>query len=428
LVGLRPGPRLVLGLILGMLAVSAAYVALLMGGVVEASPKAARAPQPPQAQEGADSKTKAPQPDAPKKPPINAGFIRITADATKAFKDSDADPARICGLTDATSEKSAVAWEPWVTFEGPRLTVESSEADLPAYGAQVPHGAALLLVNHREAKAVAKIGLKLTRGVYSIERLTYDLENPETSRRVERLESVVLGGTEVASKPAWLGPKSVAIYRFTNRCAQTASAFGNVKNRIRALMDDNRSAARLMMVPLRECESNVGALSKGIQPDKRYDCLRYIHRALLTASHAQALCQNQRKQGRLAGEEGEALESALDRLEEVLTELSAGCLNLVPSVVVKRSQAEAGDLCEVTVSLTNAGKQPVTNVKIGAEAPEGATVKPAERAFFGTVQPGETARASFTVRLSSEAPVPEISADIAYFAARAPAHLRMKSL
>jgi hypothetical protein len=428
LVGGRPGPRLVLGLILGALTVAALHLSLAVSGAIEASPSALRSRQGSQEQKNEPAKPATPQDTAQKQPALSSGSVRITADGTQAFKDSNADPSRICRLPQPSPEGSAPAWEPWAALRGPRIEVVSSEEDVPAYGATVPHGVAILLVNHREAKVVAKAGVRLTRGVYSVERLTYDLENPETSRRLERLESVVLGGTGVASKPAWLGPKSVSVYRFTNRSAQAASAFGNVKSRVRAIMDDHGTAARSMMVPLRECESNVGALSKGIQPQDRYARLKYIHRAILTASHAQALCQNQCKQGRLTGEEADLLQTAFDRLLEALTELSAGCLNLVPSMEVKRAQAENGQLWEVTVSMANAGKQPVTNVKIGTAAAQGATVRPAERAFFASVQPGETARASFTIRMPADTDDRLISADIAYFAARAPARLRITSI
>jgi hypothetical protein len=182
------------------------------------------------------------------------------------------------------------------------------------------------------------------------------------------------------------------------------------------------------MVPLKECEAHLGSLAKGIRPQKRYDSLRYIHRALMTANHAQALCQNYMGQGRLPKEGGARLDGALDRLQNALTDLSAGCLNLVPSVTVSPPGDGKPDVREVKVQLANGGQQSVSLVRLGAEAPRGATVTPADRAMFDVLKPGETARATFTVRLPDDSSTSELSAEYAWFAARSPAHLRLKGV
>ena len=115
-------------------------------------------------------------------------------------------------------------------------------------------------------------------------------------------------------------------------------------------------------------------------------------------------------------------------MEEALTELSAACLNLVPDVEISAPEPSRPNIRRVTISVMNAGEEALTSVKIGASAPEGATVQPAEQAMFRSVRPGETIHATFTVRLTDDTDPGDITADVSYFAAKVPAHLRLKGM
>jgi hypothetical protein len=359
--------------------------------------------------------------------PESPGTVRIEIDSFKPFDGASADPVSLCGLTPASGTGST-PWGRWVSLDGTRLSGSSSSEKLPVYAVRVPYGSAFLLMNNDTAKASFKVGVRLSRGVYTIERLTFDPKSPETLLHAERLESVVQGGTGTVSKPGWLPAGTAAIYRFTNRSAQTAAAFDGVMNAVRAFMGSHPSEFRTVIAPLRECEGNVGALSRGIPSGKRDESLRHIHRALLTLAQAQSISQNLRGQGRLNAEDAEALANALNHLESVLTELSAGCLNLVPAVDVTSPDPSKPQLHDVTISLLNAGSQPVSMVKLGATAPSGCAVEPQEQALFSSLAPGETAHATFHVRLEGEAAANSIVGDVAYIAARVPAHLRIKAL
>jgi len=351
-------------------------------------------------------------------------LAHVVADGTSVDSDGQAEPCVVCQMP-PTVQPDAPPWRSWASLTGRRLVASSDAATMPVFAARVPDGVAILVANHDSRKVAFRLAVRLARGVYTVERFGFDPKTPETLPHVERLESVVRGSTGTVAKPAWLLPEMAAIYRFTDRSAQTQNAFRSVKSCVRSFMTSRPSAFRRVMAPLRECESNIGALSAGIQPDQRYDCLRYVHRALLTVAHAQALSRNARGEGLLTGRQAGTLASALDHLEEILTELSAACLDLVPGVSVETPDPEHLENRVVTIVLTNAGRQTVSFVKIGASVPAGCSVRPAEEAFFADLKPGETARATFTIRCGDGDD--SVGADIAWFAASVPAHLRLKT-
>src|SRR5439155_5489801 len=129
-------------------------------------------------------------------------------------------------------------------------------------------------------------------------------------------------------------------------------------------------------------------ISGGIDERNRYHVLKYVHRAILTASHAEALCRNFTDEGRIEKESGEALGAKLDLLGEALSELSVACLGLAPETVIQ-PQKDSG-ACKITVSVTNHGSQTINFVKIGAVGGGHVKVTPDELATFGEVRPGET--------------------------------------
>jgi hypothetical protein len=355
-----------------------------------------------------------------------AQSVQVRYDWSRIYEGAPEDPCAACKISQSAPMMSP-PWNTWVSLAGTRLAASSSSETVNSFAARIPHGTALLIANHGTEKATIDVSVRLPRGVYTIEQLNFDAKMPETTPRLERLESVVMGGAGSTTKPVWLLPEKATVLRFINRSAQTQSDFDEVMDAVRSFSSTRASEFRLLMVPLRECESNVGALSRGIQPGKRYDALRYIHRALLTLGHAQSLCRNFRGQGRIKGEASIALADALTRLDSTLTEMSAGCLNLVPAFVVTAPDAAHPALSEVVVSLRNAGGQSVTFVRLGASLPAGGVVQPSDPAFFEVLKPGETVRAVYKVR-SKDAPQPAIVAEIGWFAAKAPAQMHLRTL
>lgn len=376
----------------------------------------------------------------------------ITVDSTSAWQGPAGDARAVCGLSAAAPAASQgagaepVGWEQWCALTGTRLSAKSSADSLPVYAARIPSGTAILIANHSEGPAEFQLALRATRGVYTVERYCVDFPpdpasasaagpaqdpaaaNTADAAHVERLESVILGGKGTLRKPGRLPAGSLAVYRITNRSAQVQSAFDAAMQAMRALRAGHSGVYGRLMTPLSECADNVARLSDGIQPDERYGVLRYIHRALLTLAQAQALCRNFQSEGRLPEQRAAALGTALDGLEESLSELSGGCLGIVPGIVVGPPSADHPNTREVEVTVANTGSQSIAVVKIGAAAGKGCSVQPADLALFRELKPGEVAKARFTVTLPDDAAAHSVAADIAWLAAKVPARLKLRNL
>lgn len=361
-------------------------------------------------------------PPAPPAQPAPQGPIRVEADATSTAAAEDV--FAVCKLA-SSQEGTSPPWSEWVSWEGWRIAASSNTESLPVYGAALPDGAALCIANHAETEAAFKVGIRLTRGLYSVDQMVFEMASPETPLQVKRLQSVILGTTGVLTKPSRLRPGTAAIYRFINRSKQTSDTFRRVRTRLERLRSSRPVEFRRLMVPLRECGAHIGALSGGIQTSERYACLKHIHRALLTLSHAQALCRNFRNAGRIPIECADDLQAALDGLEMTLTELSIGCLDLVPRVETATSDPDRLNVIRLAVSLTNAGPYTVSFVRLGVAGPENAAIRPSEPAFFRQLGPGQTAHAIFTVKCEAADQLQDLTAHIAYMAARVPARVRL---
>ncbi len=350
--------------------------------------------------------------------------IKVQVDATSPVAGENPGFESVCGISPAAQDARPV-WERWITLSGDRLSAACNAESLPVFAVRTPDGAALCIVNHSESKAAASLSIKLGGGVYTIERFGFDTNNPETYPSIERLEGVVIGGKGSAIKPVWLHPGSAAIYRITNRTEQTMRAFKEVKQQQRDIQASRPAEGRRLQSPIVECESQISAFSSGIRPDKRYEVIKHVHRALLTVAHAQALTRNFQGEGRLSGESGGKMAQKLNGLEEALTELSACCLNLVPKIEMGPPDPVRQNARDVTISISNQGSQTITSIKIGASAPKESRVSPEEQAMFTSLGPGQSVSAKFTVYLPAVSDVLPLTADIAYFAARVPAHLRL---
>lgn len=352
-------------------------------------------------------------------PPLRLpALCAIRIDAFVTVPDSQGDVSTACGLSGA--ESGALPGLAWAPFDGARIQANSDSDLLPAYAAKIPDGIAICIVNHADERAAATISARLPRGVYTIERIGFEVGAATLPGNSERLEPVILGATATVTKPVWLLPHSVAVYRITNRSQQVNRGFRAVKSRFNALRAADPKGWKRMAAPMRECESNIAVIGRGISPAGRYDALRYVHRALLTLAHVQSICRNHRSASVAAAR----MEVAVSRLEEGLAEMSAGCLILVPDLAISQPDDSRPDMREVTVSIANRGRQTLSVVKIGTTAPRGTQITPRDQAMFRSLGPGQTVSASFTVQ--SATGIVGLIADIAYFAARVPAHLRLK--
>ena len=100
-------------------------------------------------------------------------------------------------------------------------------------------------------------------------------------------------------------------------------------------------------------------------------------------------------------------------------------------VIASKTGAAANERV-VTVTLANTGERRISNVKLGLNMnalPSGVVCEPSDPAYFGSLPPGQTIRATFHLRAPSGQTLPTttITGDVSYFAGTAPAHLRPRA-
>ena len=350
--------------------------------------------------------------------------IVIHVDATTTAAESKDDVATVCKLAPASGELRPV-WDDWTSFKGKRVRAESNSDTTPVYAARIENGFAACVTNLADQKAAFKVAVNLPTGVYEIDRLVFGASSQGIPARTERLVGIVLAKQSQIWKSGGLAAGDAAIYRFRNLTAGAASSYVSVKSRLASLRQARPSEYRRIMIPLRECWDNLAEVTTGVRPETRYECLKNVHRAMLTLAHAQSLCRNYCGEGRIAEALGTALQSDLDRLQSSLAGLSAVCLVLVPNVEVAQTDPADPLVRKITVTVANQGEREVSLVRIGAVGPKGASIFPGEEAMFPSLKPGETVRASFSIRLTEDADGRGLAAQIGYFTARSPAHLRI---
>lgn len=377
-------------------------------------------------------------------------------------------PSAILGVGKADSDMES-DWFVWARLGSAQAdTAVRQTASLPAnailaYSAISSEGSAVVMVNRAARRVPVSTRIRLPRGVYKIERLTFapKVEGPMTASlradddestsfrgvtetKLERLQGRELASTGTIEKPVVLEPGAVCILRFTEQVQEVAQTYRETNLSLNRLGATNASAARRIRRMLQEGGLSVASLHAGGRNStgKR---LSRIHRMLLVTAQAQSRQKNDLARRAVPAESGTQLRNALDRLTDSLSETSAVILGLVPRIAFERKpavttaglqetpEAPSPTSVVVTVALTNAGAQSVKLVKLGIDAtklPQGVACDPTEPALFGTLKPGQTARAAFRLRGPSATSFPMSCCvgDVSYFVPDAPAHLRPRSL
>lgn len=275
-------------------------------------------------------------------------------------------------------------------------------------------------------------------------RQNLDLSLKEPRIRLERLEGCDFGGTAVVRKPFELQPGQVCFYRFLDRSKAILSAWNDAHSMLRHLAGSNSGPANRLRKMLDEGEPYLAGTQSGTRSSssRRVGC---VHRLMLYTSQAVSLHRNYLARGTVEKKQGGEIMRSLERLTDALSETSAVLLGLVPQVAVIRAGIQVGAIGaskslvalqpaqpakrKVLVALANTGTQSIENVRIGldsSELPKGVICEPSDAAFFGTLLPGQTARAVFEVHVPAGVALPDnrLAADVSYFAAKLPAHLR----
>ncbi|MCC6728963.1 MAG: hypothetical protein IT208_06445 [Chthonomonadales bacterium] len=368
-----------------------------------------------------------PPPDAaaPPEPPPSPFAAEVRVDATRsAPPDGAPDVYAACGLP---SSEPAPTWRRWESLDGDPVAASSTSPDVRVFACRTPVGVSLCVTNHGAARADLRLTVRVPAGAYTVERLGFGFGEGETTPRAQRLQSVIVPSGGSVRKPGWLLPGTASIYRLVNRSAQCAASLRAAKGLVRQVLVERPREGRRLRSPMRDCEAHVAALfGKAAGADRRL-ALKHIHRALLYLAQAESMCRNGAGLGRLAPDDARALAGKLASLGSGLAEWSAACLGIAAGVEVEPAGEPGSSVRRVSVWVTNGGCAALSSVKMGAAGPRGCRVTPAEEAMFDALQPGQTARARFRVVLEDGAADPTIGADIAYFCAGTPAHLRLST-
>jgi hypothetical protein len=351
-------------------------------------------------------------------------------------------------------------WFAWGRLNAPHAAiVVLSPMTLPAdglraYGAHSEEGATLCIANHSELKVQVDARIRLPRGVYSIERLTLappiavareDTEirttrmpsspPPVVENRLEWLEGRDLAAEATVEKSCLLEPGQVCLLRYTEEATAVHLALAEVSRQLHTLAARAPSTTQRLRRLLQQGDFTASALRAGGGRTRHADPrLARIHRMLLIAAQVLSVQRNNLDRNTIPAEAGTGVRAALESLTDALGQTSATLLGLVPRIVVEPSASGTQDAGaagqRVTIALTNTGSRSVAMVKIGldnAALLPGIVCRPADPAFFGTLRPGQTVRATFELQGPAATAVPNnrCVGDISYFAASAPAHLHL---
>lgn len=348
--------------------------------------------------------------------------IRITVDPSSA-SDEPGDPWSILRLK-APNPETPPATESIPASSGLRITANSDSEELPVFASRLNHGGILIVANHSLNKSEFNFGVRLSPGVYTLERATFPVDKPETNPPFERLQSLIPMKTVTVWRPGALRAGTAAIYRWTDCRAAVFETYKELKRSLHALHEERAEDARRIGLVLNTCEDNVAAIQDRFHV-RSDDLCKYIHRALLGAGHAQSLARNARVEGRITGRCADDIADRMNRFEDALSALSAAYMNLIPALEVKPAADSDPSARTATVSLANLGGRTVTAIRITPAMPNGGRIWPPEPAMFSSLGPGQTVRATFSLRLPSADDAPPIQADISYFAGKAPACLHL---
>lgn len=419
-------------------------------------------------------------------PSVEAPPITIGVDGTQRGMD---DPSALQSLQEAIlhldprmpatspAQTEAALPEPaWMRWARLRTTPTPvsvpPDASVSAYAVHSAQGMTLCLVNRSTEKKEIHLQIRLPRGVYKGERLTFSPSSlvvqapsglgaaPTGSRvravadegqaadavptapvtQLERMQGRILNTTTVVRKPCLLLPGQISFYRYTDVAQAARAAINETYDTLHGMALRSPGPARRLRHILEEGNGERGSLSNGNGKSSSAR-LSGIHRLLLLTAQVQSMQRNYQQRHVVDAEQGGAVMGALERLTDALAETSAALLELVPQITVAEESAPASAAADapptvqrltVTVSLANLGRQSPGMVKLGlntADLPRGVACEPDDPAYFGSVHPGQSVRATFHLRcpVGTSLPTDRCGGDVSYFVSGTPAHLRIRA-
>lgn len=368
-------------------------------------------------------------------------------------------------------QPSTPDWYLWAQLEShcsalsapaPGSVANGSTGGVQVYAVHSDSGGTVCLSNSTAVASSYILKLKLPRGVFRLEKLAFVPQatpgttpsadtlkagspgNGACHSALRRLEGADIADTTTLTKAGDLAAGEVIVLRYTDVARAARSAIIDLKSQLHDLATSTPGPAHRLQRIVGEGDKYISGVTAGGTSTslKRLGC---IHRLILLMSQAESLHRNYQSRQSVNANPGARTMGALERIEDSLAETSAVITGLVPQIELgpftpssptgNADAAAQSVMMEavVTVSVRNTGSRSVDSVKLGLDAsalPQGAVCIPDDPAFFGTLRPGQAVRASFRLRMPAnqsegeDAAPARCVADVSYFTAGAPAHLR----
>ncbi len=359
-------------------------------------------------------------PSATTQAPSNVG---IWIDSTKTISKS-LDASQLFPVIKADT---LPPWDGWTRLNGAPLEVNSSNTVLTTYGCKTDFGFNIIVTNQGPYRTPFKLTARMTSGTYLLEKLSIGTNSTNSPNNPERLESIVVGGTQDVIRPQFVEAKSALILKFVNQSNLCQKDLSDLLGEIKALYASRPREARLLGSPLNDTISQVDAICN--DPSHRVKSRARVQRALLSLSQVEALAENLLRQSQISETSAKAIRAAMVDAQSHLMSLSFVCYNVVPFISFEADMPQPVEEAihvkstKVHISLNNLGDQTIVNVKLGITTPSGTLVLPKEAAVFTELSPGQKASADFDIQSDNPIAWKEIRVQFSYFAQRTPVHI-----
>lgn len=307
----------------------------------------------------------------------------------------------------------------WGEFESTPITF-SAQDPIKVYSIRRSDGGfSLFLLNDTDSPETCRSVLNLSKGLYLV-------ESSDSSRNeIHQLERCLgLGSNGKQSFSVTLDPKSMKVYRITDSIADSGKWLQTISDYSHQSGLTDKDTKKLSNC-LGEAQSCLDQMKTRLGRTDRVNLTKYVHRALLVTSQAEAIFRNELSQGTLSTNSCPSLDSDLTHLRDSLSLLSMACFDLVPTITLQNPVKET-DPIRVNLSLRNYGPKSVSLVGFSFKVPDGWTATTTDYTLFERLGPGESLSSEFAVGSPSNALVGSsitATADISYFSKNSAAHM-----
>ena len=320
------------------------------------------------------------------------------------------------------------SWIAWSSLDARRASVNirapisAPTGSIGAYAGSTGDSVGVALANRQAAPEAIRLRVRVGEGAWSCDAI---LSGP-AGTQFRRFQGNELSRTAVLLKVITLDPGGICIVRLMNQRRAARAAWNGVFQTLHQLAAVKPATAHRTESILQEAAPYMDGLSASRSVETRAAC---AHRLLLILAQVLSMQHNEvAHHGEPTGISHRLL-TKMEELDNALSRASAAILRLGAQAQLQPAAPGAASDTNVTVSLTNGGSTTLHSVKLGLALdalPHGVTCRPRAPGYFGSLLPGQTAAARFSLAgLGNEPDGLQMSkAEVSYFYGSAAARLR----